>query len=431
MRRNPLRLGGLAAVAAVVTLAGCGMGGASKGDAQKTVDTSAAIKGSITFQTWSLKGDKFTPYFTALIAAYQAKHPGATVNWVDQPGDGYPDKVTSQVTAGSLPDVINLPPDIAHSVAEAGDLLDLSTNDKTLTANYVKSGLGAYTYPGLTGTFAYPWYLGTDVNYWNTQMFAKDGLDPKQPPTTLDELLADARTMHDKSGGKDFLLSRKPGLADFVNAGVPLMSSDAKKFTFNTPAAEALIDKYAAAYKAGLMPSNVLSSDYEGNSALFSKAEVAWTTGTGYFIQGVATSSPSLAKQILPSAAIGTPPLYVQGIAISSKSKNLPMALSFAQFVTDNANQIAFVKLAQGYLPGTTAAAADPSFSKSDGTPQGNAAVLAYQGMQKAVNFTPAAWTDAMGTYLDQQVALAISGKESAKTALDSAVNKANQLLAD
>lgn len=429
MRRRSTRLGVIAAVAAFATLTGCGVGGGTGGDSSKTVDANAAIKGSITFQTWSLKGDKFTPYFEKVIADFKAKYPDATVNWIDQPGDGYPEKVTSQVTSKSLPDVINLPPDIAHSVAQAGALLDLATNDKNLDANYVKSGLGAYQYPDVKGTFGYPWYLGTDVNFWNGEMFAKAGLDAKNPPKTLDELIAAAKVMHDKSGGKDYLMSRKPGLSDFVNAGVALMDPEGKKFTFNTAAAEAVVAKYADAYKNGYMPSNVLASDYQGNSALFGKAEVAWTTGTGYFIQGVAQSNPTLAKHIVPSAAIGTPPLYVQGIAVSSQSKNLPLALAFAQFVTDNDNQVAFVKLAQGFLPGSSAAASDPSFSKSDGTPEGDAAVLAYQGMQKAVVFTPPAWTDAMNTFLDQQIALAVSGKQSPKKALDNAVEKANQLL--
>src|SRR6476469_2869262 len=114
MRRRSSRLGVLAAAVALATLAGCGVGGGSTGDSQKQVDPNAAIKGTITFQTWSLKGDKFSPYFTALVAAFQAKHPGTTINWIDQPGDGYPEKVTSQVTSNSLPDVVNLPPEIAY-----------------------------------------------------------------------------------------------------------------------------------------------------------------------------------------------------------------------------------------------------------------------------------------------------------------------------
>lgn len=87
------------------------------------------------------------------------------------------------------------------------------------------------------------------------------------------------------------------------------------------------------------------------------------------------------------------------------------------------------MKLAPGYLPGSAASANNPAYSKSDGTAQGDASVFAYQDMQKAVNFTPPVWTDAMNTVLNQQIALAMTGKESAKQALDNAANRADQLL--
>ncbi|MDH6142867.1 multiple sugar transport system substrate-binding protein [Kitasatospora sp. GP30] len=421
----------LALATAVAALAGCGVGGGSGDAAKQTVATDSPLKGEISFQTWSLKNDKFTPYFTALIKDFENQHPGTTVNWTDQPGDGYADKVTSQVTSGSLPDVVNLPPDIAHAVAKAGGLLDLGRNVPTLNQDYVHSGLKTYTYADLgTATYALPWYLGTDVSFWNKAMLQRDGLDAAKPPKTFDELVAAAKVMHDRSGGKDYLMSRPPGLSDIVNSGTQLMTPDGKKFAFNTDGAAAMLDKYTAAFKAGYLPSNVLTSTYEGNSALFVKQQVAWTNAGGNYIQSLQQSDPSLAPQVVPSPALDTAPLYVQGVSVAAKSKNLPLALAFAQFVTDNANQVAFIKLAPGYLPGTTAAASDPAYSKSDGTPQGDASVYAYQDMQTAVNFTPPLWTDAMNTALNQQIALAMTGKESSRQALDNAVNQANQLLA-
>ena len=107
----------------------------------------------------------------------------------------------------------------------------------------------------------------------------------------------------------------------------------------------------------------------------------------------------------------------------------LPLALAFARFATDNANQVAFVHLAQGFLPGSAASANDPQFTKSDGSPQGDAAVIAYQSMQKAVNFTPPVWTSAMDTILGQEISKAMTGKETAKKALDNAVSQVNTLL--
>jgi multiple sugar transport system substrate-binding protein len=428
------RLGSVAAfgLASGLLMAGCGVGGGSGGgNSQQTVSSSAALSGSITFQTWSLKNSTFTPYFTGLIKAFEKLHPGTTVNWIDQPGANYPDKVTSQVTSGSLPDVVNLPPDIAHTVAKTGDLLDLTKNDASIADTYVASGLAAYEYKDTnTGSdsFGFPWYLGTDVNYWNKAMLAKDGLSTSNLPTTLDELIADAKIMHDKSGGKDYLMSRSPGLMDFANAGAPLLNAAGTAFAFNTPAAVKVLQQYTAAYQAGYLPSNVLTSTYEGNSTLFLKQEVAWTTGGGNYIQSTEQTNPSLVSSIVPSAAIGTPPLYVQGISVSSKSKNLPLALAFSEYLTNDANQAAFIQLAPGFEPGTKNASTVSSSAAPVGM-QSEASAIAEKDVENGVNFTPPIWTDAMNTILNQQIALAMTNKESAQTALDNVVKQANALL--
>ena len=419
-------------LAAGLTLAGCGVGGgAAGGNSQQTVSSTAALSGSITFQTWSLKNATFTPYFTALISAFEKAHPGTTVNWIDQPGANYPDKVTSQVTGNSLPDVVNLPPDIAHTVAKTGNLLDLTKNDPSIAQTYVASGLNAYVYKDTnTGSdsFAFPWYLGTDVNYWNKTMMAKDGLDASNPPTTLAQLIADAKTMHDKSGGKDYLMSRAPGLMDFAIAGAPLLNSAGTAFTFNTSAAEAVLEEYTAAYKAGYLPPDVLTAAYEGNSTLFLKQEVAWTTGGGNYIQSTQQTNPTLVPSIVPSTTIGTPPLYVQGISVSSKSKNLPLALAFSEYLTNADNQAAFIKLAPGFEPGTQNAGSATSSTDNVGM-QAQASAIAEKDVQAGVNYTPPIWTDAMNTILNQQIALAMTGKESAKQALDDTVSQADALL--
>ena len=415
-----------------LTLTGCGVGnGSGGGNSQQTVSSSSALTGAITFQTWSLKNATFTPYFTALIKAFEKLHPGTTINWVDQPGANYPDKVTSQITSNSLPDVINLPPDIAHTVAKTGDLLDLTKNDPSIAQTYVASGLAAYQYKDTnTGSdsFAFPWYLGTDVNFWNKTMMARDGLSAANPPTTLAELIADAKIMHDRSDGKDYLMSRAPGLMDFANAGAPLLNAAGTAFAFNTPAAVKVLQQYTAAYAAGYLPPGVLTANYEGNSTLFLEQEVAWTTAGGNYIESTEQTNPSLVSSIVPSAAIGTPPLYVQGISVSSKSKNLPLALAFAEYVTNSQNQAAFIQLAPGFEAGTLAASSITSSASSVGM-QAAASAIAEKDVENGVNFTPPIWTSAMDTILNQQIALAMTGKESAQTALDTTVSQANALL--
>jgi multiple sugar transport system substrate-binding protein len=131
---------------------------------------------------------------------------------------------------------------------------------------------------------------------------------------------------------------------------------------------------------------------------------------------------------MVPSAAIGTPPLYVQGISVSSKSKNLPLALAFAEYATNDANQAAFIQLAPGFEPGTKDASTGSASGNAIGL-QSEASAIAEKDVENGVNFTPPIWTDAMNTILNQQIALAMTGKESAQSALNDVVSQANALL--
>ena len=59
--------------AMLVSVAACGNDSASGGDG----------KTEISFQTWNLKNDTYTPYFEDLIAAFEKENPDITVKWID------------------------------------------------------------------------------------------------------------------------------------------------------------------------------------------------------------------------------------------------------------------------------------------------------------------------------------------------------------
>ncbi|MET9375875.1 sugar ABC transporter substrate-binding protein [Streptomyces sp. NPDC002992] len=419
------------AAAAAATLAGCGLGDPNGSDGTDTGNAAAGgeVKGKVSLQTWALK-PKFTAYMEGVIDAFEKKHPGVEVDWLDQPGDGYSEKVLSQAAGGSLPDVVNLPPDFALPLVERNMLLDVGKADATLDSDYVAGGTAAYRFAGHDGTYGYPWYLNTDVNYWNAELLTRYGLDPKKPPATLDELITAARTVKRKSGGSVYLMSRKPGLMDFANAGVKLMSDDGTRFTFNTPEAAAVLDTYRAAFKEGLLPKDVLTETYAGNTKLFSSGTAAWTTAGGNYITSLATDNPGLAPKVVSSPAIGIPPLYVQGLSVSKNTKNRATALALARWVTNAENQAAFARLTS-IFPSTKASASDPFFSKSDGTNAGDAKVTAFSSLAQATMLEPVRANDAIKTVINQQIALALSGQAGSEEALDTAVARADQMLKD
>jgi multiple sugar transport system substrate-binding protein len=412
------------AAAAALVLTGCSSGGTAG-----TGGGNGDISGSITLQTWALT-PTYTDYLNGVVKAFEKKYPDAKVKLVDQPGDGYADKVLSQASSNSLPDVINLPPDIALPLAKRGFLQDVAKDDSKLSSTYVEGALAAYDYKGVDGTFGYPWYLNTDIDYWNKTMFEQCGLDPANPPKTTDELFTQAATMHEKCPD-DYLMSRKPGLSDFSLAGVKILNADGTKFTFaNSSKAADLISKYATAYKQGLMPSSVLNTDYLGNSTLFTQGKVAWTTGGATAISDFEKNNPSLKGNIIVSPALDNPPLYVQGLSVSAKSKHIATAEALAAFMTNAKNQEAFAHLVN-IFPSTKSSQSDPFFSKDDGTVQAKARVLANEALKTAKNLNPVEANSAMTDFLDQQIALAMKGGVSPEKALQTAQDKMNTLLAN
>lgn len=412
-RRSVLTAGaGLGALA----LAGCGISGSS--DSSSAPATGGKIEGTISFQSWSLKNEKFTPYFEKLVKDFQAANPGTTVKWMDQPGDGYQDKVLSQANSDALPDVINLPPDMAYPLAKGGFLLDLKKADPDLEKLYVDGGVKSYQFPKVDGSFGYPWYLGTDMNWWNMTELKKHGVDESSLPTTLDELL-ELATKLKADGSTTPLVSSMPEI---------VVTSKDGKFDFATPENAAIVDKYAKLYKAGGMPPEVLNNDYAGNSNLFKQSKVLWTTSTSSFATELATDAPTLVESTVPTKRFGTPPLFTQGVSVSGKSKNTATALAFAKFLTNDANQIAFAKLAQGFLPGTKNASSDPSkfADTGDNALLKKGSEIASEEMKTAQDVTNVQWTEDMKTNLGQQLSRALRGEVSGKEALEAAQKYGN-----
>ncbi|AXK44648.1 ABC transporter substrate-binding protein [Brachybacterium saurashtrense] len=411
--------------AAAVSLAGCGLSGngGSGGDEAAEEAASGEVTGEITFQSWSLKNETFTPFFEKVIADFEEQNPGTTVQWMDQPGEGYQDKVLAQANSDALPDVINLPPDLAYPLASTDFLLDLGAAVPELSSTYVEGAVQGYQFPQVEGSFGFPWYLGTDMNWWNLGELSAYGVDESSLPTSMEEMFELARTAHEE-GAENPVVSNMPEIV--------ITSNDAGEFDFNTAENVALLQQYVDLYADGAMPPEVLNDDYTGNATLYKQGKVLWTTATSSFAGDLEKEAPSLLENTVVAPRFGNPPLFVQGICVSKMSANSATALAFAQFLTNDENQIAFCTLAQGFLPGTQKAAADPSkFAETSDLELANRAVeVASESMQNAVDTTNVLWTEDMRTNLVQQMAKAMQGDLSAQEALDSAVEYGNQNLA-
>ncbi|MET9452958.1 ABC transporter substrate-binding protein [Streptomyces cinerochromogenes] len=422
----PRRALAAAAVALVLPLSACGSGGDDAG----STDASGKVEGDITFQTWNLRAN-FKPYFEGLIADFENKYPGTHVKWVDQPAEGYPDKLSADAAGGTLPDVVNVSPDLVAPLARAGLALDLDKAAAKYRPEYLQGAWASHRIPGMKGVYAFPWYLNTGPLFYNKELFRKAGLDPEQPPRTYGELFADALRMAGKSHGEVATLANVPTIEDFGRYGVPLMNEQGTGFAFNDAKGVELLTKYKQLYDAKALDPQALTATGESAGKKFLTGAVAMNPGSALDLGNFKKNAPSLYRNIGITDQItstGHVNMYVMGVMVNSRTRHTPAAVAFAHFVTDARNQMSFAKKV-AIFPSTAGSLDDPYFTKEDGTDETRVRVAAAKSLKNAVNYTPVLFSEQMKTALRNEVAKALQGKESPEEALDNAVSAADRLL--
>nr|WP_202527713.1 sugar ABC transporter substrate-binding protein [Streptomyces sp. SID486] len=415
-----------AAVALVLPLSACGSGGGDGG----TADASGKVEGDITFQTWNLRAN-FKSYFEGLIDDFEAKYPGTHVKWVDQPAEGYADKLSADAAGGTLPDVVNVSPDLVAPLAQAGLALDLDKAAPAYRSEYLPGAWAGHQVPGRTGTYAFPWYLNTGPLFYNKALFEQAGLDPDRPPKTYDELFADARRMAGKTGGKVATLANVPTIEDFGRYGVPLMNEQGTGFAFNDAKGVELLTRYKELYDAKALDPQALTATGESAGKKFLTGAVAMNPGSALDLGNFKKNAPSLYRNIGITDQItstGHVNMYVMGVMVNSRTRHTPAAVAFAHFVTDARNQMSFARKV-AIFPSTAGSLDDPYFTKEDGTDETRVRIAAAKSLKSAVNYTPVLFSEQMKTALRNEVAKALQGKESPREALDNAVEAADRLL--
>jgi ABC-type glycerol-3-phosphate transport system substrate-binding protein len=108
----------------------------------------------------------------------------------------------AELAGGTLPDVFNVPFTDSKTLANNGQLADITTDfKKTSTADkWNKNVLDVAT--GSNGKiYGIPWGPYAMALSYNREIFQKAGLDPDTPPKTLDEVRADAKIIAQKVPG--------------------------------------------------------------------------------------------------------------------------------------------------------------------------------------------------------------------------------------
>lgn len=429
----------LALVMAVVLIfgaAGCGSTKTADSSVSSTTTSTAAGSASesskpaepvkLTFWTLALQ-PTFTDFINGLLDKYKAENTNVTIVWQDLPYDAIQQKVLTSTAADNSPDVVNIWSQLALTLAGKGALLDLekvaTPEQKDIYAEsmYESARLGE-------GVYAFPWYSTPNITSYNTELFKKAGFE--KPPQTYDEELEMAKAFKEKTGA--FIDTPSSMYHMFCYYNIPLVSADKKKAAFNTPEAVALVAKLQKAGLEGAIPTSKWD-DWDNMRQLFANNKVAMIVAGPQTVTRIKTESPTAYQKMAVSTPVlgpsGKSGAAIMNLVVPAKSKNPTEAVKFANFISNDENQLAFCKIVS-IFPTTKKAAADPFFKSDMNSLEGQANYYASLSSLASSDLT-------MGLPNDDEVKKEIDNitdaifarKTDPQTAIANAEKKVNELL--
>jgi len=417
-RRQFVHYSGLSALALLSACAG-GNG---------TPDNSPA---QITFWTMQLK-PTFDQYMTDLIQQFTTANPNTAVEWVDVPWAEMETKILGAIAANSAPDVVNLNPQFASKIAARNALVDMA---KSLTPEqksiYFPNIWQANQLNDIT--FGLPWYVATDVTIYNRDLFSKAGLNPDQPPKTYAELKTAAQQIRDRTGKFAFLLTMDGGqvLESMVQMGMTLLTPEGRA-GFNTPQGEAAFTYWVELFNQSLIPRAILTEGHRKAIELYQAGEIAILLTGPQFLQIVAENAPDIAKVTDVSPQItgitGKKSAAVMNVAVPVSSRQPALAVKFAQFLTNDQNQLKFAQIGN-LLPSTKQAVQDDYFRKvkaTDSVSDRARVISASQLAQAEVLIPPVQGVDNLRKFIYAELQLAMLQQKTVKQAIASAEQRWN-----
>jgi len=304
-----------------------------------------------TLQLWTLAlAPKFNTYMNSVIKAWEGDHPDVPVRWTDVLWGQVERKLLASVFARTAPDVVNLNPLFAASLASKGGLADLTPLLPDGAAErYLPSVWTAARDPE-AGQIAIPWYLTVRLSLVNRDLLREAGLE--QAPERWEDVPAYARAIRERTGRYGLFVTVVPDdsaelLESMVQMGVTLLD-DRQRAAFNTPAGRKAFAFWTDLYREGLLPREVVSQGQGRAIELYQSGELALLATGAKSLGNIQTNAPGVAAVTLLqpplTGADGTANVALMTLAVPRQSDHAQEAVELALFLTNGSNQARFAR---------------------------------------------------------------------------------------
>lgn len=435
----------LCATMAMSLLAGCG---SSTSDADSSADTTEATETETTeaeeadtetaeaepaeevtieFWTIDLKA-AFEDFFNDMIAQYEEENPGVTINWTDVPYDDIQTKLVTAVAGGTAPDVVNLNTQFALTLGGQGALVDLNAEATDEQKSIYIEDLWNSAKIG-DSVYAFPWYASPDIMFYNTALFDEAGIDV---PSTFDEALASAEEFYNATGA--YLFTPDEFFNILISENIDILNEDKTAAAFNTQETVDLLNKYKEYTDKGVL-SKTDWGDWDEELKLFESGNLAIVSSSGSSLSRIQDEAPDIYETIgistplTGSTGLSRNPLM--NLVVPQASANHEAAIAFANYVTNDANQLAFCKTVS-IFPSTTVASEDEFFTSDTESLSGQASAMSAQASLTSQDFSlGVADQTSIQTAIDKAYEAVIINGDDTQAALDQAEADVNAILAE
>jgi len=338
------------AAAAALMLAACSQPSSPPSAGQgPAATTGCASKGGLTM--WERSGGN-KEMVDMLAAAWNAKNPDCKITLTYIPHTEMVAKIAQGIASGDVPDLMGMDLIYAPQFEKARQLVDITDRISSWPelATVSKGHMTVATFE--KRQFGVPLYADVSALFYNKDLFARAGLDPDKPPTSLAEMAADADKISALGAGiKGYYLPGNCAGCNIFTVG-PLMWASGAKIETSGPGDEPLtgdgvkqVLQFARdMVKAGNTHAGDRTENGETFHLQFGSGKVGMM-GTGNFNITLARQQNPKMKfgiTLLPGATPGSSASFIGGdlVVIPKGSKQVDNAVNFMKFLLSDDVQV-------------------------------------------------------------------------------------------
>lgn len=329
-----------------------------------SVDTTSG-----TLDVWLMTGEVSTKTSDAVTAEFHKQFPNVQVKIEIQQWGGIGAKLTTALGSDTPPDVMEIGNTDVPQFAASGGLLDLAPmkGDFENSDNWL-AGLAD---PAKVGDSLYgvPLLAGDRAVIYNKKMFAAAGIT--NPPTSVDELKADAALLKAKNTASDFSPLYLPGqywyagIAMVWDNGGQIATTDGSKWTgaLESDGAQAGLAEFKDLQNSlSTKASQTVNTNQPDQDTIIGAGKAAmiiggsWEPGAVVKDSNGALTDDDLGAFCFPSINAGKcAPVFLGGsdIAVAKNSKHQDWAVAWIKAMTNTAGQTA-LQANDGLMPNAT-----------------------------------------------------------------------------